>query len=262
MSSKDFQASFVEGLRTRDVQQVPLEWIDLSDKTFQYRFSTNLGDLRISLLHEGQREPIDLTGTRPHRIIDGFRRVEAVRSLGWSTVMAFVHKGVSDEEAHKLAFLKNVVRKNLSPMDKAHAIFQARQRGRTAREIAQDFGISEKQVRRYEGLLKLPSEIQRLLNREKFPVSHAKYLSDFKLKDKDLDHWVREIEEKDLTAKQLKRGLKQAFGKKAPGRGRLYMKRERNAIRMYPFRISKDAPEAEKEKVVRLLQDAIEVLSS
>src|SRR3972149_4719217 len=126
---------FVDGLKATQVQDIPLDDIKADESGFQYRLSANLGDLKHSLAQEGQKEPIDLTGSKPYRIIDGFRRVAAVQALGWPTVKGLVHKGISDEEAHKLAFIKNVVRKNLSPMDKANAIYQAKQRGMKAAEL-------------------------------------------------------------------------------------------------------------------------------
>lgn len=249
---------FVEGLKAKEVQDIPLEEIDVEDKTFQYRFTANVGDLKNSLTHEGQREPIDLTGSKPYRIIDGFRRVAALNALGWKTAKALIHRGVSDEEAHKLAFLKNVVRKNLSPMDKANAIFQAKQRGKKTADLAELFNLSEKQIQRYEDLLKFPPEVQKLLDKEDLTMGHAKVLSDFKVKN--LDEWVSKIKENNLSAKQIKRELKKASGAKLPGRAKLYIKKEKNGIRVYPFTITKDAPEKEREKVIGLLQEAIEVL--
>ncbi len=252
------ETPFIEGLKAKEVQDIPVEEIALEDATFQYRFNSSVADLRASLKHEGQKEPIDLTGSKPYRIIDGFRRVDAVRALGWKAVKALVHKGISDEEAHKLAFIKNVVRKNLSPMDKANAIYQAKQRGRKAAEIAEFFNLSEKQLQRYEGLLEFPSEIQKLIDKGQVSMGHAKALADFKVKN--LDEWVKRIEAESLPQKQLKRELKKAFGGKSPSRPKLYLKKEKNGIRVYPFTISKDAPKQEREKVVRMLQEAIEVL--
>jgi ParB family chromosome partitioning protein len=210
------------------------------------------------LTQEGQKEPIDLTGSKPYKIIDGFRRVGAISALGWNSVKAFVHKGISEEDAHKLAFIKNVVRKNLGPMEKANAIHQALQRGRKMAELKEYFGLSEKQLKRYEALLEFSPEIQKLLDKEDLSMGHAKVLSDFKAKN--LDEWVSKIDNQELSAKQLKRELKKATGAKLPGRQKLYIKKEGNGIRVYPFTINKDAPEKEREKVIGLLQEAIEVL--
>jgi ParB family chromosome partitioning protein len=242
------------------VQEIPLEEIDLKNRMFQYRFSSNLGDLKHSLSLEGQKEPIDLTGSKPHRIVDGFRRVEALQALGWKTVKALVHKGITDEEAHSLAFIKNVFRKNLAPMDKANAIFQAKQRGKKPADLSEAFGLSEKQIKRYEALLNFSPDIQKLLEEEAISMGHAKVLSDHKIKDKNLEEWAKNVGENKLSEKQLKRELKKALGEKSPGRPKLYLKKEKNRIRVFPFIVGKDSPPAEKERVIKLFLEAVEML--
>jgi len=144
---------FVDGLITAEIQNISIEDILFDDKTYQYRLSTNVRNLRRSLFREGQREPVDLMGGSPYRIINGFRRVEAIRSLDWLVAKAIVPRDISQEEAHKIAFIKNVVRKNPSPMERANAIYQARRRGMEAAEIAEQFGLSEKQLSRHETML-------------------------------------------------------------------------------------------------------------
>jgi ParB/RepB/Spo0J family partition protein len=249
---------FVDGFKATEIQDVPLEDINAEDKTFQYRFSANVGDLKHSLINEGQKEPIDLTGSKPYRIIDGFRRVETIRRLGWPSVKALVHRGIDDGEAHKLAFIKNVVRKNLSPMEKANAIFLAKQRGMKASDLMEYFSLSEKQLKRYEALLDFPPEVQKRLDKDEITMAHAKVLSEFKVKD--LSEWIKKVSEDGLSAKQLKKELRKASGARPVGREKLYLRREKGGIRMYPFTVTKDAPRAEKDKVIKILQEAISTL--
>lgn len=250
-------APYVEGLRATEVVEVPLEDVSRDD-AYQYRLAATTGDLEASLRNEGQREPVDLAGSKPYTIVDGFRRVEAIRRLGWKTVKAFVHLRMTAAEAQRLAFLKNVVRKNLSPLDKANAIRQAKKRGRKLDELAADFGISVKQVRRYEGLLDLPAELQKLVDRGKLPMSHAVLLHDHGVRA--FDKWVERIAEKKLTRQQLKRELRAESGAKPPGRRKQYVKLDRSSVRLYPFALSKESPREEREKVAKLLEEAAETL--
>jgi ParB family chromosome partitioning protein len=258
------EVPFVDGLKDSEMHEIPLEEINTSDTTFQYRLNSSIADLTVSLSQEGQKEPVDLVrskagpGNKPYRVIDGFRRVEALRNLGWATAKALVHRGISEEEAHKLAFIKNVVRKNLRPMDKANAIYLAKQRGRKVSELAKEFNLSEKQLKRYEALLAVPPDIQRLVDKGVVSMAHAKVLSDFSVSN--LGEWVRKIGDNRVSVKQLRRDLGRAVGVKPIGRQKLYMKKEKNRIRMYPFTISRSDPREERRKVVGLLQDAIEVL--
>lgn len=251
---------FIEGLKATAVQDISLEDIQAEDTSFQYRLSATVSDLKHSLSLEGQKEPVDLMGEKPYRIIDGFRRVEAIEALGWPTVKALVHNGISEDEAHKLAFIKNVVRKNLSPIDRANALFQAKQRGMKEEQLTEYFGLSEKQLKRYEKLLDFPAEIQKLLEGVIIPMKHAKVLADFKVKGKDLEEWVAKINE-GLSSRQLKRELKTSLGTKLGGKVKLYMKKEKaGGFRMYPFSVSKDTPQSERDKVLKVLQEAIEIL--
>jgi ParB/RepB/Spo0J family partition protein len=244
---------YVEGLQTNEVVEVPIDDISMDD-TYQYRLNSTTADLRASLQHEGQREPVDLTGSKPYRIIDGFRRVEAIRQLGWKTVKAFTHARMSADEAQRLAFLKNVVRKNLSPLDKANAIRQAKKRGRTLDELATDFGISVKQVRRYEGLLELSTELQKLVDKGNLPMSHAIMLHDHGVRS--FDKWIDLIASKNLTRLQLKRALKKSTGARAPGRKKNYLKLDKSSLRFYPFAINKETPREERDRIAKMLEDA------
>jgi hypothetical protein len=106
----------------------------------------------------------------------------------------------------------------------------------------------------------VPPEIQRLVDRGVVSMAHAMVLSDFGVSD--LGEWVRQIGDNRVSVKQLRRDLGRALGARPTGRQKLYMKKERNRIRMYPVTISRGAPRDERRKVVALLQDAIEMLGS
>ena len=80
-------------------------------------------------------EPIDLVGPAPYRILDGFRRLAALKAAGKQTAMAIVHELRTQEEAHQLAFMKNVVRKNLRPVERSRCILLARERGKGGQHL-------------------------------------------------------------------------------------------------------------------------------
>jgi ParB family chromosome partitioning protein len=250
--------TYVEGLTTKVVVDVPIE--DISpEEVYQFRLRTTTGDLKDSLLREGQREPVDLLGAKPYKIVDGYRRIAAIRELGWKTVKAFIHKDMTPAEAQRLAFLKNVVRKNLSPLDKANAIHQAKRRGRSLESLAEDFGISVKQVRRYEGLLALPESLQAHVDKGTLTMAHAKLLSDHRVDD--VAKWVTTIDETKLNAAALARVLRKTAPTRARmGRTRSFAKVERSRVRLYAFTMSKDTPKVERLKAAELLADAAKAL--
>ena len=143
--------------RKLPVEAVRLAEIDLTDKTFQLRVSSPSKDLLTSLADKGQRQPIDLVGAGPpYRIVDGFQRVAAARKLGWDSVKAFVHRDMDEKAAMRIAFTKKLLEENLSVPEQVHAMALASRHGLGRAEIAELFGLSERQVRRYMKYLSRP----------------------------------------------------------------------------------------------------------
>lgn len=237
------------------VQVVLLADIDLQDRTFQYRLVTSISELQHSLALDGQAEPVDLLGEKPYRIIDGFQRLTALRAMGSPTVKAIIHTDMSEEAAHTMAFVKNVVRKNLSPLDKAYAIQKARQRGLSQGDLERIFNLSEKQLLRYTALLAFPPTIQRLVDQGAISMTHAKHLADYGVTD--VIGWATRCREQRLSARQLKKALEAAIGKPRRSNNKVYVRMDHQVLRLYPFQVSRSAAPAEKEKVVKLLREAI-----
>ncbi len=250
--------AFRRGLRTLAVEDVPLEAINHIDRTFQCRLETSLDDLKQSLAQEGQRAPVDLLAGPPHRIIDGFRRIGAIQELGWPTVQALVHSTLSEEDAHVLAFVKNVVRKNLTPLDKAHAIFKARQRGRTTAEIAQRFQRSERQIQRYEALLSLTPELIELVNDHRISMAHATVFAHFHTQD--LEAWVRRCQEHLWPARALERELRAAGRSTPPRRAHKYLRIDGDDLRLYPLKISLRGSPDHLDRAIEFVQEAMDIL--
>lgn len=248
------------GLKVQEWSLIPLEDIDTEDKIFQYRLSSGVADLKESLGTTGQQEPVDLTGKKPYRIIDGFRRIKAARDLGWDSIKAFVHRAITDEEASRLAFTKNVIRKNLSQIEKAHAMLLAQRRGVKKAELAKAFGIAERQVNRYLELNSFPEEVQKMIDGIAVTMTHAKLLVKYGVKD--VREWEKRIRKDGMDAKTLKRALKEELGdSKEQGRPKKYIQSVGDsALRFYPFRISKDSSASDKKRVIKLLEDSLEKL--
>jgi ParB family chromosome partitioning protein len=246
------------------LEDVPLTHIDPCDLTFQYRFPSGVSGLRISLESEGQRQPVDLIGCRPpYRVVDGFRRILAATALEWTSVKALVHRSLSEEEAYRMAFTKNVVRRNLSPLERAQAMAVGMQeRGLKERDLSHAFGISERQVGRYLKLLSFPDPIKRIVDGATVTMAHARVLASYGVTHDAYD-WRTRIRAEKLSAREIAAILARTKGgPRSRGRPRVYMRREGDAVRMYAFTISRTAPKADREAVVRLLQSAIDFLKA
>ena len=240
-----------------ECRRVRLDDIVLDDLTYQMRVETKATDLKQSLRDDGQIEPVHLLGASPpFRIVDGFRRCTAAKSLGWSAVQAFVHEKLDDHHAFKLAFLHNVVRKNLRPIDRANAIRLAQKRGMKLLDAAAELGLSEKQARRYVALLDLPRDVQDAIDEREFTMAHALAMAECDVGN--VEQVVAEVKAKKMTASQLRKKLKRSVGKEKRGKGRPqhFVSRDGDRLRFhgeFSLTSSQEEREALAEELIRIV---------
>ncbi len=239
--------------------EVPISAIHLGDTTFQYRVETDTKGIKESIEAAGQQTPVHLLGRKPpYRVIDGFRRVTALKELQRSTVRAIVHQTMSEEAAQVFAFTQNVVRRNLAPIEEANAMYRAMRRGVKPADLAALFKINERQVQRRLELLKFSDTIKKLIDGNELTVAHGKLLDDFEVKEPVA--WKRRIEKEKLSSKALKRALEKDFGSHQRGRLRTYWKRSTRGVRVYGFSIAFGAPQGERNNVIKALEDVVAAL--
>jgi ParB/RepB/Spo0J family partition protein len=156
------------------------------DSPLQTRAAFTLEDdddraLVASLAGAGQRVPIlvveEPAGAATHyRILDGHRRVAALRHLDRSTVKAIVYRKESLE--CDLVTLTANIRKNLTPMEQARALARLRERHQLTDEaIAQSVGISRAYFYQLKTLLKSDPAIQREVEAMRLSARAARALS-------------------------------------------------------------------------------------
>jgi ParB family chromosome partitioning protein len=249
---------FVDGIRGAVIESIPVDEINSSDETFQYRLLTDTNGLRVAIAREGQLEPVDLADSKPYRIIDGFRRFRAIRELGWTSVRAIVRRGLSLEAMHRIAFAKNVVRKNLRPLEKANAIRLARVRGCTPVVITEQFGISEKQIRRYDALLEFPKPLQQVVDNGALSMAHATVLA--RHGDIDVTDWVKQVQTGHWSAAELSRVLRKTLNLRRGGKRREYIRVNGNEVRGYSWRLDAQSNRAELETAIAAHKRALDVL--
>ncbi len=239
------------------LREVPLSQIDRKDARFQFRLTSTIGDLRKSLLALGQLVPVTLWGEKPpYVIIDGFRRVEAIADIGRTTVNAIVRGDLDEDEAFALGFAENVKRKNFSALDKAHAIWAAINRRKMKKaDVADSFSLSERQVNRYLKLLNLDQTLRTAVTSGRISMAHAAVLHRSGVKD--AKKLVDTIAKENLSAQQLKRVLRNG---KSSGRPKLYVVRDGDGFRAYPFRFRPSTADQEKKRILAALEQAVELV--
>jgi len=251
-----------EGLPSGRVTEVKLSDIDMEDKEYQFRVSLKTSDLVKSIEQDGQQFPVILRGEKPYQIVSGFRRIEALNKLGAQKVKAIVREDLTDEDAFKVSFIENEKQKNLSTLDKAHAVEKLKEAGKKKEEIGQIFGLSEKQIGRYEEIAKFPDSLKKAISSGKILAKHAllinQYHNNFPRKI-DIASWIKEASENGLSADELKKRLaKQVRGTKKSKR---YYEKRKDGFRLFPMSFDpKKTEEEEKEKMAKALRSALEAL--
>lgn len=241
-------------------RNVSISDIDVADERFQFRFQTRSEDLRESIAENGQLNPVTLWRPRKNAkflIVDGFRRVDACLALELETVDAIVIQ-CSEDEAYGRAYVENVVRKNLTPLEKATGICAVIDRVGKAK-AAEQIKISSKQLNRYINLLEAPSATKKSLNKGTISMAHALIISEYlpavSMREEDL---IRLAELN--SAAELRKLLKK---KRKAGRPKKYTRIDDEMLRVYPFKFNRStATKADRQKVSRALRTALEFVET
>src|SRR5207237_974687 len=109
-------------------------------------------------------------------LIAGERRWRAAQIAGLSRIPAIV-RDVPDDRLLELALIENIQREELNPVEEANAYKRLIESlNLTQEEVAQRVGRDRSFITNYLRILKLPSEIQSLLEAEKLSFGHARAL--------------------------------------------------------------------------------------
>ena len=184
---------------------------------------TKLDELAQSIRASGIIQPLLLRRRGGmFELVAGERRWRAAQIAGLRNVPAIV-RDIPDEKLLELALIENIQRADLNPVEEANAYKKLIESlGLTQEEVAQRVGRDRSFVTNYLRILKLPSEIRLLLEREKLSFGHARALLtiDNALLQRRLaqkivkNNWsVREVERRvrNLTAEKQPRSLNKSL---------------------------------------------------
>ena len=109
-------------------------------------------------------------------LVAGERRWRAAQLAGLPRVPAIIRE-IPDDKLLELALIENIQRQELNPIEEANAYKRLIESlNLTQEEVAQRVGRDRTFVTNYLRILKLPSEIQLLLESEKLSFGHARAL--------------------------------------------------------------------------------------
>lgn len=137
----------------------------------------NLSDLAQSIKVNGLIQPIIVRRKNSKfEIIAGERRWRASQKLGLQKIPAIV-KDIRDEKLLELALIENIQRQELNAVEEARAYKNLIETiGLTQEMIAERVGKNRTVITTFLRLLKLPEDIQKLLEDGKITAGHARAL--------------------------------------------------------------------------------------
>lgn len=197
---------------TEDANEIPIDLIDPSALQPRMVFDdAKLDELAQSIRANGVVQPLLLRrkGAR-YELIAGERRWRAAQRAGLTRIPA-VLRNVSDDKVLELALIENIQREDLSPIEEARAYKKLIDTlGLTQETVAERVGRDRSYVTNYLRLLKLPDDLQELLQVGRLSAGHARALLGADQVDIQR-RLARKIIEQDLSVRATERMVKQAM---------------------------------------------------
>lgn len=156
--------------------EIDIDSIDPSEYQPRTNFNTEkLEELAQSIRENGIVQPLLVrrNGFR-YQLISGERRWRASQMAGLKKVPAVV-RDIPDEKVLELSLIENIQRENLNPIEEAQAFQKLIDiLGITQEEVAKRVGRDRTSITNYVRLLKLPKDIQELVEEERISMGHAR----------------------------------------------------------------------------------------
>jgi ParB family chromosome partitioning protein len=171
-----------------------------------------LDELAQSIRYNGIIQPLVVrrNGER-FQLIAGERRWRAAQKAGLHRVPCIV-KEVAEENVLELSLIENIQREELNPIEEANAYKSLlEKRDLTQEEVAQRVGKDRSSITNALRLLKLPREVQKLVEEDKLSMGHARALLSVDSPEQQLT-LAREIASRALSVRETERLVKRAQG--------------------------------------------------
>ncbi len=201
----NFEDTVVEENK-KDVTEINIDEIRSNPyqprKTFD---SETLNELAKSIEQYGVVQPVIVKKSiKGYELVAGERRTKAAKIAGLKKIPAII-KDFDDQEMMEIALIENIQREDLNPIDEASSISNIiKLKGYTQEEFANKFGKSRTYVTNLLGLLKLPDDVKRLVEKKAISMSHARVLS--KMDDEEkVNDLAKRIVTEDMSVRDLER---------------------------------------------------------
>ena len=157
----------------------------------------SLRELAESIKINGVFQPIIVKKSiKGYDLVAGERRLRASKLAGKQTIPAII-RDFSDQQMIEIALLENLQRENLNVIEEALAYKSMIEKlNLTQDELSNKVSKSRSHITNILGLLRLPSEIQKMLVNNQLTMGHARVLSKLENEEKMLEYAKMIVENK------------------------------------------------------------------
>lgn len=162
-----------------------------------------LKELASSIKEHGVFQPIIVKKSiKGYEIVAGERRYRASKLAGLDKIPAII-RDFTDEEMMEIALLENLQRENLNAIEEAEAYKALIEKlNLTQEELSKRVGKSRSHITNILGLLRLPENVQEMVNTNKLSMAHARILS--KLDNVDLiNSLAKKVDDEKISVHEL-----------------------------------------------------------
>jgi ParB family transcriptional regulator, chromosome partitioning protein len=201
-----------------EMLDVDIDLIDPNPDQPRGRFNEDkLNELAQSIRANGLVQPLLLRRgpNGRYQIVAGERRWRAAQRAGLQSVGAVI-RSIPDSKLLELALIENIQREELNPIEEASAYQRLiHNLGLTQDEVAQQVGKDRSSIANYLRLLKLPDDVQRMLEDDLISMGHARALLGLDTKDQ-IRRLANEVAEKKLSVRQTEQAVKRYTSPQSP----------------------------------------------
>lgn len=200
-----------------ELLEIDIDLIDPNNAQPRTNFNEErLEELAQSIRSNGIVQPLLVRrrGAR-YQLVAGERRWRAAQRAGLQRVPAVV-RDIPDDKLLELALIENIQRQELNAIEEAHAYKRLIETlGLTQEVVAQRVGRDRSFVTNYLRLLRLPEDIQRLVEEDKITMGHARAL--LGVDDTDIQRRIAQnIIEQSLSVRETERAIKRIIAGASP----------------------------------------------
>lgn len=167
-----------------------------------------LRELATSIEEHGVFQPIIVKKSKikGYEIIAGERRVRASKLAGKTTIPAII-RTFTDAQMMEIALLENLQRQDLSAIEEAEAYDRMlRELQITQEELARKVGKSRSHLTNMLGLLRLPKQVQTMVNQHDLSMGHARVLSKLE-NDSQIIELANQVVSEKMPVRELEQKL-------------------------------------------------------